>query len=404
MCGNTELIKILDLGEQFLSGIFPKDQTNVYQKVPLVLVKCSGNDYRCGLVQLAHTIHLPTMYGEFYGYRSGLNLSMVNHLRTKFREITSILTLQENDIVIDVAGNDGTFLSNFSSNLRLCSIDPTSEKFSKYIRKDIQYVADFFSADVFYHKFPDEKAKLVTSFSMFYDLEDPCLFAKEVASILDPQTGIWVLEQSYLPEMLKTNSFDTICHEHLSYYGMYQLKRILDSAKLKIVDIQLNGINGGSVSLVVAHEKSNYMECTDKLSAILQAEIDAGINTIEIWDSFEEAIATSRESFMKILNLCREKELKICGIGASTKGNVTLQTWKLGANEIEVIGDVNPDKYGHQTPGSWIPIVSEDEVLNMNYDIYLILPWHFKDFFMSNDKFAGKTLLFPLPIPELVTT
>lgn len=400
ICGSKGLVEILDLGEQFLSGIFPKDQGNVFEKVPLVLVKCEDNS--CGLVQLAHTIHLPTMYGESYGYRSGLNLSMVKHLNSKYQKIKSMIELKDNDIVIDIAGNDGTFLSNFSNNLKLCSIDPTSEKFSGYFRKDIEYIADFFSAEKFYGKFPDERAKLVTSFSMFYDLEDPCLFAKEVAKILDPKSGIWVLEQSYLPEMLRTNSFDTICHEHLSYYGMHQLKFILDSARLRVIDFEFNDINGGSVSLVVAHCDSIYSECSDKLNLILQDEIAAGINTLEIWDKFKESVDSCRDSFMKIINSCKEQKLKICGIGASTKGNVTLQTWKLGVGEIEVIGDVNPDKFGHLTPGTWIPIASEDSVLSKNYDVFIILPWHFKEFFMTSEKYAGKTLLFPLPFPELV--
>ena len=402
ICGNTNLVVILDLGDQYLSGVFPKDITVAIQKAPLVLVKCLDNSDGCGLVQLAHTFDLPTMYGETYGYRSGLNQSMVNHLNSKFQKISRFLKLNEGDIVIDIAGNDGTFLSNFPKSLNLCSIDPTSEKFRKYFRKDIDYIADFFSAKNFYKKFGESKAKLVTSFSMFYDLEDPCAFAKEVAEILDPEEGIWVLEQSYLPEMIKTNSFDTICHEHLSYYGMHQLKRILDSAQLKIIDVEFNDINGGSISLVVARDSSVYLHDSQKVNSILKTENVTGINTLEVWDSFRSSIEACKETFLEILDSCKKKNMRICAIGASTKGNVTLQTWSLSGSDIEVVGDVNPDKFGHLTPGSWIPIVSEDEVLAENFDVYVILPWHFRDFFTSNQKFVGRTLLFPLPIPELV--
>ena len=197
-------------------------------KGPLKLVKCDEGTGGCGHVQLEHTFDLPTMYGDEYGYRSGLNGSMVNHLRGKYEKISQLVNLEPNDIVIDIAGNDGTFLGFFPSTLKLVSIDPTSKKFSQYFDDHVSYIPDFFSRKIFVDFFGNVTAKLVTSFSMFYDLEDPCQFAKEVNSVLDPEEGIWVLEQSYMPEMLRVNSFDTICHEHLSYYGMRQLKYIME--------------------------------------------------------------------------------------------------------------------------------------------------------------------------------
>ena len=230
VCGNEHYSTVLDLGDQYLSGIFPKFVDLDMYRGPLKLVKCDELTGGCGHVQLEHTFDLPTMYGQEYGYRSGLNGSMVKHLKGKYEKISNFLNLKENDIVIDIAGNDGTFLGFFSPELRLVSIDPTSKKFSKYFKDHVDYIADFFTEKTFRQFFGDSKAKLVTSFSMFYDLEDPCQFAKEVNSILNPEEGIWVLEQSYMPEMLRANSFDTVCHEHLSYYGMRQLKYIMDQA------------------------------------------------------------------------------------------------------------------------------------------------------------------------------
>ena len=408
VCGNTELTTVLDLGNQYLSGIFPKEVDKGMYQGPLKLVKCvdgielDPTTTSCGHVQLEHTFDLPTMYGNDYGYRSGLNSSMVKHLKGKYEKITEFLELKEKDIVVDIAGNDGTFLSFFPENLRLTSIDPTSEKFSKYFPEHVNYIADFFSKRT-YRSLYGRNAKLITSFSMFYDLEDPCEFARQVRSCLDPDDGVWVLEQSYMPEMLRVNSFDTVCHEHLSYYGMRQLKYIMDEAGLKIIQYEFNDVNGGSISMMVCSKDSGkYEECTDMLNELIQEEYDLGLDTTKPWEDFEKRIDKCKTQFKKILKEFKDQNLKVAGLGASTKGNVTLQTWGIKPKDIHAIGDVNPDKDGSFTPGTWIPIQNEDQVLE-DYDVFVILPWHFKKFFVNNPKFKGKTLVFPLPTPEVVS-
>lgn len=401
VCGNDHLITVLDLGNQYLSGIFPKTiDTNMYRG-PLTLVKCNESEGGCGHVQLEHTFDLPTMYGQEYGYRSGLNASMVKHLQGKYEKITSFLQLKDRDLVIDIAGNDGTFLGFFSPKLKLVSIDPTSKKFSKYYKDHVDYIPDFFSEKTYKTFFGNEKAKLITSFSMFYDLEDPCQFAREVNSVLDPENGIWVLEQSYMPEMLRVNSFDTVCHEHLSYYGMRQLKYIMDQSNFKIIDFEFNDINGGSISLVVANKDSKYEEATEKVKELIQEELDLKLDTLEPWKDFSFRIDQCKLEFWKLIDKFKNDGLKIAALGASTKGNVTLQTWNITSDYIQVVGDVNPDKDGSYTPGTWIPIEAEDSVID-SYDVFVILPWHFKNFFISSPKFKGKTLVFPLPNPEVV--
>ena len=401
VCGNEHYYTVLDLGNQYLSGIFPKKVDFDMYKGPLKLVKCDESTGGCGHVQLEHTFDLPTMYGEEYGYRSGLNSSMVKHLKEKYEKITNYLNLKEDDIVIDIAGNDGTFLGFFPSTLKLVSIDPTSKKFGRYFADHVSYIADFFSEKTFREFFGKSNAKLITSFSMFYDLEDPCQFAKDVNSVLDPEEGIWVLEQSYMPEMLRANSFDTVCHEHLSYYGMRQLKYIMDRAGFKIIDFEFNDVNGGSISLVVANKDSKYEEATQMLNDLLQEELDLKFNTAEPWNDFSFRIEECRIKFWELINKCKEDELKIAALGASTKGNVTLQTWGVTADDIQVVGEVNPDKDGSFTPGTWIPIKNEDSVIE-EYDVFVILPWHFKNFFINSSKFKGKKLLFPLPNAEII--
>jgi NDP-4-keto-2,6-dideoxyhexose 3-C-methyltransferase len=401
ICGNTNLISVLDLEEQYLSGIFPKTIDTEMYRGPLELVKCDESSTGCGHVQLHHTFDLPTMYGDEYGYRSGLNQSMITHLQNKYEKISKDIKLNPNDIIVDIAGNDGTFLGFFPEYTRRLSIDPTAKKFAKYYNKDVDKVAEFFSKEVYETKFGEEKAKVITSFSMFYDLEDPCEFARQVNDVLDPNEGIWVTEQSYMPEMLHMNSFDTVCHEHLSYYGMRQLKYIMDQSNFKIIDFEFNDINGGSISVISANKNSKYEECSEKLAKIVQAELDEDLNTIKPWEDLKIRINECKNKFYDLINECKSNNLKIAALGASTKGNVTLQTWGIDDTIVEVVGDVNPDKNGSYTPGTWIPIRSEDEVME-NYDVFVILPWHFRKFFVNNPKFKGKKLLFPLPTPEIV--
>jgi hypothetical protein len=401
VCGNTHLNTVLDLGNQYLSGIFPKSIDTDMYRGPLKLVKCDETTGGCGHVQLEHTFDLPTMYGQEYGYRSGLNSSMIKHLQQKYEKITNFVDLQKNDLVIDIAGNDGTFLGFFPSELKLVSIDPTSKKFSKYFKDHVDYIADFFTEKTYRSYFGNQKAKLITSFSMFYDLEDPCQFAKEVNAVLDPEEGIWVLEQSYMPEMLRMNSFDTVCHEHLSYYGMRQIKYIMDKAEFKIINFEFNDVNGGSISVVVANKDSKYEEATEMLNHLIEEELAHKLDTIEPWNDFSVRIKECKVKFWQLINDYKDKNLKIAALGASTKGNVTLQTWGVTSNDIQVVGEVNPDKDGSFTPGTWIPIKDENKVLD-EYDVFVILPWHFKNFFINNPKFKDKILVFPLPIPKVI--
>ena len=236
ICGNDELVPVVDLGEQYLTGVFPRqDEINSITKGPLRLVKCHGSIDSCGLLQLEHSYELGEMYGDNYGYRSGLNKSMVSHLQNKVNNILGVVDLNPGDLVIDIGSNDGTTLSAFSSNLQLVGVDPTGEKFKEYYPEHIELISDFFSDNLIRASYPKQNAKVITSFSMFYDLESPQEFVDQISNILDPKQGVWVFEQSYMPLMLERKSYDTICHEHLEYYSLQQIIWLLDRAGLKII-------------------------------------------------------------------------------------------------------------------------------------------------------------------------
>ena len=403
VCGNTELIAVVDLGEQYLTGVFPRqDSANTLTKGPLRLVKCNGGGEVCGLLQLEHSYDLGEMYGENYGYRSGLNASMVRHLREKVARICGTTALQSGDLVVDIGSNDGTTLGAYPSDLLLVGIDPTGEKFRRYYSSHLKLIPEFFSAGLLTKAFPGRKAKVVTSFSMFYDLQSPTDFARDVASILDPKDGIWVLEQSYMPLMLERNAYDTICHEHLEYYGLKQIVWIAERAGLKIVDVELNDINGGSLSVVVAHRASRHADGRGSVVRMLADEETAGLSGLAPYHAFFNRVEQNRRLLREFVARVHGEGKRLCGLGASTKGNVVLQYCGFSSRDIDVIGDVNPDKFGALTPGTWIPIDDEAKVLALSPDYLLVLPWHFRDFFLRNPAFAGRQLVFPLPQLEVV--
>jgi hypothetical protein len=405
VCGNTELELVVDLGEQYLTGIFPHHkEENEITCGPLRLVKCHGGDKVCGLLQLQHSYDLGEMYGDNYGYRSGLNPSMVRHLQGKVARIRRQVNLVAGDLVVDIGSNDGTTLAAYPESLNLLGIDPTGEKFREHYESHIQLIPNFFSADLVERAYPGKKAKVITSFSMFYDLESPVDFAKQIAAVLDPTEGIWVFEQSYMPLMLERTAYDTICHEHLEFYSLSQIVWIADKAGLKVVDVELNNINGGSFSVTAAHKASRHVDANGTVENLLAKENSQGLNTLAPYTEFAKRIDESKKSLQTFVKKAKIDGKRIAGLGASTKGNVLLQYCGLTPNDIEVIGDVNPDKFGAFTPGTWIPIEDEKKTLETKPDYLLVLPWHFRDFFLNNPALEEMKLVFPLPKLDIVTS
>jgi NDP-4-keto-2,6-dideoxyhexose 3-C-methyltransferase len=403
VCGNPHLELVVDLGDQYLTGIFPHHKAEKEITCgPLRLVKCHGGDGVCGLLQLQHSYDLGEMYGDNYGYRSGLNPSMVRHLQGKVSRICSQVNLSIGDLVVDIGSNDGTTLAAYPEFLNLVGIDPTGEKFRKYYKSHIQLIPNFFSADLVERAYPDKKAKVITSFSMFYDLESPVDFAKEIAAVLEPKGGIWVFEQSYMPLMLERTAYDTICHEHLEFYALSQIVWIVDQAGLKVVDVELNDINGGSFSVTAAHKGSIHTDINGTVKHLLANEASQALNTLAPYIAFSERIDKSKKALQAFVKKAKNDGKRIAGLGASTKGNVLLQYCGFTVDDIEVIAEVNPDKFGAFTPGTWIPIESEVKILETKPDYLLVLPWHFREFFVSNQAFKKMKLVFPLPELEIL--
>ena len=367
---------------------------------PLDLVWCPDS----GLLQLAHTYEASEMYGDNYGYRSGLNGSMVRHLTQKISHLERVANLNTGDVVLDIGSNDATSLKAYRTpGLRRIGIDPTGAKFRSYYPDEIALVPDFFSASSF-RSVSDAPARIVTSIAMFYDLDDPIAFARDVAAVLAPD-GIWHFEQSYMPAMLRTVSYDTICHEHLEYYSLGVVKHIVEAAGLKLVDVQMNAINGGSFAVTAAPKASERKPNSPVIDWLLEQEDRMGMNTVRPFREFEDRVFRHKADLVRLLKALAADGKKVLGYGASTKGNVTLQFCGITQNEVQAIAEVNPDKFGRVTPGTHIPIISEAEAKAMEPDYFLVLPWHFKEGILAREqewKNNGGNFIFPFPEIEII--
>jgi hypothetical protein len=391
LCGGYGLESVFDLGTQAIGSYFPATPDERVPTAPLDLVRCPS----CSLVQLSQGCDHADVYGTgHYGYRSGLNPAMVRHLSEKAEQLTKVADLHEGDVVLDIGCNDGTLLGSFDPSFRRVGIDPTSPQFRQHVPKGLRILPSLFSAEAYRTLEPGRKAKLITSLSVLYDLEDPRAFAADVAESLAPD-GLWHFEQCYLPTMLAANSYDTICHEHLTYYTIKTVAGLLESVGMRIVGVELNDVNGGSFAVTAC----KIGQHADRLSSITIFEETSEAELA----SFASRSRQLRDELVNLVRTLNSMGDSVGAIGASTKGNTILQYCGFGPQDIAAIGEVNADKVGRFTPSSHIPIVADADVLECDY--LLVLPWHFRSGIverMHGYLQDGGRLIFPLPTLEVV--
>jgi hypothetical protein len=397
--GSEELIPVLNLGNQVLTGVFPKPGEEV-EGGPLELVFAKDS----GLLQLKHTYLPEKMYGMNYGYRSGLNQSMTRHLSEKARMLEKLVSLKDTDVVLDIGSNDSTFLRAFSIDCTKIGIDPTGIKFAKYYPDNVRLVSSFFSKKE-YDAVEKRKAKIITSIAMFYDLEQIKPFVEDVVSCLDDE-GVWHFEQSYMPSMVRTNAYDTVCHEHIEYYSMISITKILKEFGLEISEVVTNNVNGGSFAVTAVKKTNKTIERNSSIAKwMLDKEYSEGYDTPQPLHKFAKKVELHRQQLRQLIYALKNEGKTIYGYGASTKGNVLLQYCGLTSDEITSIAEVNEDKFGLVTPGTNIPIISETEARKQCPDYFLVLPWHFREGILSREKeymASGGKFIFPCPEIEIV--
>jgi SAM-dependent methyltransferase len=400
-------VPVLDLGHAVLTGRFVRPDEQDPLGGPLQLVLCHGSAQdHCGLLQLRHSYPLEEMYGPTYGYRSSNNRTMVDHLRAKIGALVARVQPTAGDAVLDIGCNDGTTLRFYDGlGLSRVGVDPSSARFRHEFPDDVRLVVDFFSGARLRSEVGDLRFKIVTSLAMFYDLEDPLSFMREVTSVLAPD-GVWEFEQHYMPTMLRRCAYDSVCHEHISYYALRQIKWMTDRCGLKIIGLTTNDINGGSFSVTAALKDSRFPEATAPVRAMLADEQTMALETLNPYRRMARDVAEHRSSLRRFLADARAQGKLVLGYGASTKGNVVLQYCGISTRELPAIAEKYPLKYGLVTPGTRIPIVPEADAHARGPAYLLVLPWYFRDELIEREMDylrRGGTLVFVLPNMERVS-
>ncbi len=398
-CKSTKFNEIVDLGNQPLSGVFPNIGSKDPPKGKLILIKCK----KCNLIQLKHSASINKMYGSDYGYNSSLSKLMVSHLKLEFNNLIKYIKSKGDISVLDIGSNDGTFLSFYKKNVFKLGIDPSGDRFlKKYKKNDSNLISDFFSYDKIYNKYPNLKFDIITSYAMFYDIEDPLKFCKDITKLLK-QNGIWNLELSYLPLLIQNMTYDQICHEHVTYYDLTMLRKILLKAKIKILDVSFNEINGGSFNIICSKISSKLKSNKKKIEEIIKKE--AKLYHENDLSSFSSRMENSSKIIREYLNILKENKKTVIGYGASTKGNIVLNYSKIDNKLLQYICDQNPFKLKKITPGSRIKIISKEKMRKLRCNYLFVLIWPFRKEVISQEitfiKKGGK-LIFPLPLLHIV--
>lgn len=399
ICNNETLDDVISLGEQTITSRFPLYGDFSTPKTPIVLCMCS----QCGLIQLRETTESSELYEYEYGYRSGISNTMRTHLKSYQEEILSKIALNSGDIIVDIGSNDSTMLQYYAKDIRRIGVDPTGSQFSQYYG-EVELLPTYFNYANFTAEFGDIKCKMVSSISMFYDLPNPVQFAKDIYSVLE-EDGIWTCEQSYLLTMIRTNSIDTICHEHLEYYSLHQVKEIADRANFKIIDVKFNDCNGGSFRVYFAKKESQkHEENTQLINSILREESKYGIMDKQLYADFMKSCDTQVRRLTEFIETANKNGKKTYVYGASTKGNCLLQYANLGETHMKYAVERNPNKVGKMT-STGIEIISEEVMRKDPPDFLLVLPWHFRtEIFEREREFleAGGQFIFPFPQFEII--
>ena len=397
-CGSSRLSSILSLGELFVSN-FVDSENDETIRAPLELVLCAN----CSLLQLRHTVSSQAMYRNYW-YRSGMNKTMMLALADIASKAEQLVQINENDIALDIGCNDGTLLRSYGDKrLKRVGFEPAINLLQYAEKETTKIINDFFNFGDFQKNFPQQKAKIITSIAMFYDLDNPNKFVADVVKCLH-HDGVWVIEMHYLPKVLSQNAFDAVCHEHLEIYSLLSLENLLKTHDLEAFDIELNEVNGGSFRVYVKHKSGKikpFKGAEKRLAYLRKAEKGLKISEKKIYLDFASRVERIKDQVGGFIKREALKGKKIFVYGASTKGNTLLQYFGLDWKLITAAAERNPDKWGKKTVGTLIPIVSEEQARAKKPDYFLVLPWHFlKEFTERESQFLESGGKFIVPLPK----
>ena len=388
LCGSADLVEAVRLGEQRLTGVFVKQGSEQPIKSTLDLLYCN----HCSFVQIAQSVGADVMYKEYW-YRSGTNTTMRDHLRDIYQEILVNIDLHPGDTVIDIGCNDGTLLENFSENLTRVGVDPSNAIADIADVDGLIKINDYFSAEALKNAGINGQAKVITSISMFYDLDNPKSFVCDIEKMLSDD-GVWVIEMNYTGKMIDNLGYDMISHEHVGYYTLLTFERALESTTLKVTDVSFNDINGGSIRIFVT-KKGSF---SNRVLAARAVEKEKSYNELDTYKELAKRMENHRGALVSFLSELAAQGKVIYAYGASTRGNTVLQYCDISTDLITCAVDRNPIKVGLEMAGGRIPIVSEEYARQNRPDYMLILPCYFAAEFFEREvdflKAGGEFLIF----------
>lgn len=402
ICGNKTK-DVFSLGNLYLSNFTKEGTVPESPRGDLSLVFCD----KCRLLQLETVTSQIMLYGRYW-YRSGINSSMKMALADIVRATKELISIDKSDVWLDIACNDGTLLSFVGPECVRIGIDPADDTYrNESVQHADNIIQGYFNLEN-YRKATDRKAKVVSCIAMFYDLDDPHSFLKDVYEVM-AEDGLFIVQLSYTPLMVQQVAFDNICHEHICYYSLSSLKYLFSMNGFSIVDCELNPVNGGSIRIYATKttysdrfKNGPYRDVANlRMSSLLKFEEDGGFNSTTAYKNFYYSILSLKSELTEFIHKEIKKGKKIFGYGSSTKGNTLLQYFGLDHNVITAIAERSPAKFGLKTVGTDIPIISEEEMRKQHPDYLLILPWHFvEDFKQRESEYLRTGGKFIIPCPD----
>ena len=401
ICASSDLTEVVKIDDQHLSPTFVKSNEGhplSEVKVPHTLMLCG----ECSLLQLKETVEPDLLYKQYF-YRSAVSDTMKRDLKDVVDNVLRATDVHDNDYVLDIGANDCTMVSYFPETLNRCGIEPAENIDWSHVDDSITIVNDYFTEASVRQAVGDNKVKVFTSCAMFYDIDDPNSFVEVIKNFLDPE-GVFCVQLSYLPAMLRNINFYDICNEHLEYYSLITLENLMRRHGLEIYDASENQVNGGSVRIMVTHVE-RALPKTVRLLNLFRAEREMRLDSEATYVSFHNKILDMKNKIKDTIGKEIGKGNLVIGLGGSTKGNMLLQTFGIGKETIPFISERNPDKVGLRTLGTDIELISEEAARALTPAYMLVLPWYFKEEIVDREKDyleSGGKLLIPMPYPHIV--
>lgn len=396
MCKSGKIHKFLSLGPTPLANSFLTKEGLRKKEAyyPLDVYFCRN----CCLVQLADVVPPETLFRE-YVYFSGISSDFVEHCRSLVKKVSEKFRLGPDSLVIDIGGNDGTLLKQFRG-VRTLNVEPASNVAETAEKEGIETVNEFWNRKTAL-KIRDVygTASMIIGTNVFAHNDDLDSFMEGVTATL-AEDGVFIIEVPYLMDLLDNTEFDTIYHEHLSYFSLMPLEHIFKRFGMKIFDVERLKIHGGSIRVYAS--KNVSVRAGTSVGSLIAMERKMGMDSLDTYLDFSVKVDVMKKNLVRFLRKLKFDGKRVVGYGAAAKGNTLLNYCKIGTDLLDYIVDKSPHKQGMYTPGMHIPVFGPEKLMEDHPDYVLILPWNFSDEIMKQEKrYAKSGGKFILPIPEI---